>query len=457
MAQVKDFSGDFLQVLIRFRYFCRMKSDIYFFNPTCELAVANGSANFMAPLQLRQFENELSTLPWMLARPEDIVLVDQLPPQQFTNQLESAGFMLPTFIRTEFGLTDPIFLGKEKGFLYPWGRSPAAHKLLSPLKSGCCSEFLNSPVADWRNVHSELYSRGSALKILKKLLENDISNNLLSINDLPEICTSHEQIITLQQKWGKIVVKSPLSSSGRGLQILRPNEYNQTNKQVITGFLRQQSYVVVEPWHNKILDLSFQFFSLGNGTIEYRGLTSFSTDQAGRYVGNFIQELPPNLAPEIKEFLQQNIPKIKKILQDSLIESNYSTEYYGWIGVDALILITTDGKLKFHPCLEINCRFTMGAIALNLRNHLADQSTGEFRILHGNKGHFEQFCKEMMIKEPLIVENGKIVNGFLPVTPTSPKSSFGAYLSIQEMKEERNEKIKLHFNQLYTNDLIRYY
>jgi len=389
----------------------------------------------MAPVQLRRFENELSTLLWILARPEDIVLVDQLPPQQLTNQLESAGFRLPTFIRTEFGLTDPTFLGEEKGFLYPWGWSPAAHKLLSPLKSGCCSEFLNSPVADWRNVHRELYSRSRSLKMLRKILENEISNNLLSINDLPEICTNHEQIIALQQKWGKVVVKSPLSSSGRGLQILRPNEYNQTNKQVITGFFRQQGYVVVEPWHNKVLDLSLQFFSSGNGTIEHRGMTSFSTDHAGRYAGNFIQELPPDLTPELKGFLQQNFPQIKKILHNSLIESNYSTDYYGWLGIDAIIFCGEDGKLKFHPGLEINCRFTMGAIALNLRNQLAEQSTGNFRIMHGNEGGFAQFCEERMVNEPLIIEGGKIVSGFLPVTPTSSESGFGAYISA---KRERN-------------------
>jgi len=435
LAQVKDFLSDFLYVLIRFRYFCRMKPDIYFFNPTCELAVANGSANFMAPVQLRRFGNELTTLPWILARPEDIVLVDQLLPQHFTHQLESAGFKLPTFIKTEFGLSDPNFLGKEKGFLYPWGWSPAAHKQLSPLKPGCSSDFLNSPVADWQNVHRELYSRSASLKILSKILENDISNNLLSINDLPEICTSHEQIIALQQKWGKVVVKSPLSSSGRGLQILRPNEYNQTNKQVITGFFRQQGYVVVEPWHNKVLDLSLQFFSSGNGTIEHRGMTSFSTDHAGRYAGNFIQELPPDLTPELKGFLQQNIPQIKKILHNSLIESSYSTDYYGWLGVDAIIFSGKDGKLKFHPCLEINCRFTMGAIALNLRNHFAEQSTGKFRIMHGNEGGFAQFCEERMANEPLIIEGGKIVSGFLPVTPTASESGFGAYISA---KSERN-------------------
>ena len=111
-----------------------MKPDIYLFNPTCELAVANGSANFMAPAQLRRFENELSILPGILARPEDIVLVDHIPPQQFIDQLEAAGFSLPDYRTKESSLADEQFLSEQKGFLFPWGWSPATHKQLSPLK-----------------------------------------------------------------------------------------------------------------------------------------------------------------------------------------------------------------------------------------------------------------------------------------------------------------------------------
>jgi len=408
-----------------------MKSDIYFFNPTCELAVANGSVNYMAPAQLRRFENELSTLPWILARPDDIVLTDKIPDKQFTDQLETAGFRLPNFLAVESALTDVSFVSTEKGFLFPWGWNPAVHKLLSPLKSGCCSEFRNSPVAEWRDIHRELYSRKSALTILQSIVKDNKSDALLSHNDLPEICITHEQIIALQQKWGKVIVKAPWSSSGRGLQILRPNEYNRTNRQVITGFLKQQGFVVVGPWHNKVLDLSFQFYSFGNGIIEYRGLTSFSTDHLGRYVGNYIQELPTDLTPELNEFSQENLPKVKQALLQELTSGNYSTDYYGWLGVDALIFESSDGKFKIHPCLEINCRFTMGAIALGLRTHLSEGSKGEYRIMHGNEGHFAQFCEEMTKKEPLIVENGKIVSGFLPLTPTLSESSFGAWISVK--------------------------
>ena len=408
-----------------------MKPDIYIFNPTCELAVANGSSNYMASAKLRRFENELSTLPWILAGRKDIVLVNQIISNQFSDQLDSAGFQLPSFREFASSLDDSEFLSREKGFLFPWGWSPATHKLLSPLKSGCCPEFQNSPVANWNGIHRELYSRKTALEVLKNILTDCKSDDLLSFSELPEICTTHEQIIALQHRWGKIVVKAPWSSSGRGLQVLRPNEYNQTNRQVISGFLKQQGFVMCEPWHHKVLDLSFQFFSYGNGKIEYRGLTTFSADPKGHYIGTFIQELPPKLQPELKEFLDKNLPELERSLLQVLRLSHYSTAYYGWLGVDALVYKSEKGKLKIHPCLEINCRFTMGAIALNLRNHLATGSTGEFKIMNGKAGDFALMVEEMQKKEPLIIEYGKGVSGFLSVTPILPESSFGAYISVK--------------------------
>lgn len=409
-----------------------MKPDIYFFNPTCELAVANGSPNFMAPAQLRRFENEVGTLPLVMARPTDIVLADQIPPRQFCGQLESAGFTLPTFQVLGTSLFDPGFLSGEKGFLFPWGWSPATHKLLSPLKSGCCPGFQNSPVVDWREIHRELYGRKSALEVLKSAIRLHNTNNILSYNDLPEICTEHGQIAQLQRRWGKVVVKAPWSSSGRGLQVLRPNEYNQTNRQVISGFLKQQGYVTCGPWHHKVIDLSFQFFSLGDGNIEFRGLASFKTDHIGRYTGNFIQELPHELIPGLEDFLLQNLPVLKISLSQCLISSNYSTDYFGWLGIDTLIYKAEDGKFNIHPCIEINCRLTMGAVALGLRGHLSEGSIGEFRIAHGMQGDFAQFCKEMNSKSPLVMENGKIVRGFLPLTPTLPNTIFGAWICVKD-------------------------
>ena len=410
-----------------------MKPDIYYFNPTCELAVVNGSDNYMASAKLRRFEEELSFLPGIIAQPKDIVLSACQPDQEYVDLLTKAGFILPTFQVAENLFSDPGILEAEKGFLFPWGWSPSSHKQLLPLKAQCCTEFLSSPIAQWKDIHRELYSRKAALAILNNIITRSRNCNYITGNDLPEICTTHEQIIQLQKKWEKVVVKAPWSASGRGLQILRPDEYNQTNRQVISGYIKQQGYVVVEPWHNKLLDPSFQFFSDGKGDIIYKGFTTFTTDQAGRYWGNHIQELPPDLEPSLKEFLLTNISEIKKTICLTLTSSNYSTEYSGWLGVDTMILKSTEGNFRFHPCLEINCRFTMGAIALKLRDHLAEGSVGEYKILHGKQGYFNQYCRNEMTIEPLEMDNGKIVSGFLPLTPMIPESTFGAYIKI--MKE----------------------
>jgi len=409
-----------------------MKPDIYFFNPTCELAVANGSVNFMASAKLRRFEDELSTLPGILAQPKDLIIVDRQTTQQFRDQLESAGILPPLYRTIKDLLSDPPFLFSERGFLFPWGWSPSAHKLLQPLKTTCSSDFLNSPVAEWHEIHRELYSRKLSLAILSRIITSSNLCNLLTLNDLPEICTNQDAIIRLQQKWAQVVVKAPWSASGRGLQVLRPNEYNQTNRQVISGILKQQGYVVVGPWHDRVLDLSFQFFSTGNGNIEYKGLSSFSTDHSGRYFGNYIQEFPTDLTPEVDEFLKQNIPEIEIEILEVLIRSNYSTDYYGWFGIDAMIFRSDKGDLKFHPCLEINCRYTMGAVALSLRDHLEEWGVGEFRISHMKEGHLLHFCRERLKKEPLIVERGKIIQGFLPLTPVLPNSCFGAWMSVRK-------------------------
>ena len=129
----------------------------------------------------RRFENELGTLPGFLARPEDLIIVKQQPPQQFTDKLESAGFKQPTYCTLENLFSDSTFLAAEKGFLFPWGWSPSAHKQLFPFKSGCTPEFLNSPVAEWSHIHHELYSRKSSLDILTQITANQNLNNILTI------------------------------------------------------------------------------------------------------------------------------------------------------------------------------------------------------------------------------------------------------------------------------------
>jgi len=42
----------------------------------------------------------------------------------------------------------------------------------------------------------------------------------------------------------------------------------------------------------------------------------------------------------------------------------------------------------------------------------------------------------MKVREPLIVESGKIVKGFLPLTPPLPNCVFGAWMSVEDVIEK---------------------
>src|SRR5664279_5712908 len=107
------------------------KANVYYFNPTCELAVANSSFSYMPPLLLQEMERDLSILPFAFATENDFVLTENPPSDGFLQQLNDAGFDLPTFCRLADLDVMPTVSSRN---ICPWGWSPAAHFKLKNLK-----------------------------------------------------------------------------------------------------------------------------------------------------------------------------------------------------------------------------------------------------------------------------------------------------------------------------------
>jgi hypothetical protein len=177
------------------------------------------------------------------------------------------------------------------------------------------------------------------------------------------------------------------------------------------------------------MDLSFQFYSSA-GKIGYKGLTIFETDRKGRYVRNFLEEnvdVPGN----VSVILEKHTLEVVDMLTDALSKSDYARLYEGWIGVDALIYRSESGKLKFHPMIEINGRFTMGAIALKMREYLAPGSKGFLQVYYSKSCNFHAFCSEKEATKPLIMKDHRVESGFLPLTPPLEDHHFGAYVEVE--------------------------
>jgi hypothetical protein len=407
------------------------ESRVFYFNPTCELAVANGSFSYMPPLLLQEMESDLSILPLVFARTNDFILSPNIPSSDFINQLKNAGFELP-----HFG-TLPELESLPDGSIHslsPWGWSPSAHFVLKNLKPKCSDEFKSSPVFEWNEVSQELFERKTALNFLSRLLQKEQSGWFVSNDQIGRVITNCEEVEEFSQVHKCVVLKAPLSSSGRGIQIIRKRTLNTSNRQWISGVLKQQLYLIAEPFLDKIADLSFQFFIRNQSEVEYLGYSFFETNSNGQYKGTLINPdlqdiFPDTETSEIEKMLQA----MAQILARGLKSTVYCGNYVGYLGVDALIF-KENNEIRIQPCLEINCRMNMGILALLLAKKVHTDSKGKFMLFYGAPGEYLNFVNEQCKRPPLRVEGNKLMQGFLSLTEPGNKTKFGAYISLGEAR-----------------------
>ncbi|MRT94375.1 hypothetical protein [Ancylomarina sp. 16SWW S1-10-2] len=402
--------------------------NIYIFNATNEIAIANGTVSFMPNKILTRFEQDLDILPICYAEPEDVILVHQIPDEKFIKSLQDVGMNIPHFKLFPQALTDPRFLKIEKAELRPWGWSPRIHHQLAPFKSQCSQKFSEQPNAYWKTEHKELYSRKLALKCLEHIVDNSSSDRYISKDIFPILCTTQSEVEELQQKWQQIVIKSPWSSSGRGLQVLRKAYMNKSIRQVLGGALKSQGYVMVEALLDKKLDFSVQFYSNGKGQLEYLGFGFFKTDSKGQYQANYVGYTP--------ELLNQSLNKKEQELliddvKNALKAHNIANEYCGYLGVDCMLIQNEKLQIKIQPCLEINLRYNMGTIAIKLASYIHPKSKGTFNIYADTTSDFVNFNKIMTIEHPFEMKDGKWLKGYLPLTSPNQDKHFGAYIFLE--------------------------
>lgn len=399
--------------------------NIYHFNPTCEYAVGNGTTSWQPNILLQQMESELSLLPLHFAQTSDYILVDNKPSNKFYIQMDRFGIGVPNILIKK----EITNFHRKIDHLFPWGWSPAEHRLLSPLKSHCSKIFQESPIFNWLSVHRDIYSKKFALEILQRMLSEIESSIMISKSQTARICTTKSEIEELLKTWGTLMVKAPWSSSGRGLQPIVKIPVHTKVWEKIIGIIRNQGYVMVEPLLNKAFDLAFQF-EMEKGKIKYLGISNFTTDKKGQYQGNFLNGLPSGIPNELEKFISSLseiiLPPLIKNLEDSALAKYYE----GNFGVDTLIFWDKSQGLKINPCLEINVRQNMGLLSLKLEKLIYPGIKGIFRTYYDPQKSFFIFAREMEILFPLSISNLKIKKGFLPITDFNEKSMFGAYLLV---------------------------
>lgn len=329
---------------------------LHIFNPEHDLALAAGHIHFNPPAAAVKLRDALGFLPAFWANDGDWVLVNDVN----RTEVNAASFS-PWLANVRWVTPDMLSQWLKDGTTGcvkpdPWGWDTSVRDEL--LKMRVPKEWL----LDDNGLEKirQLSSRIHACEALREM-----NADLLGVigESLPVYCV--DELLDKLSLWGKIVMKAPWSSSGRGVMSVE-GSLSDSLVSWARHVIGKQGYLIVEKYLDKTQDFAMEFYAGENGKTEYVGLSLFDTRNAA-YTGNII-------APEVEKVntLQRLLPG--QLLDDvktwlcQYLSSMLAGNYVGPLGVDMMVVKGPDGLL-LDPCVEINLRRTMGHLAVSLSRH----------------------------------------------------------------------------------------
>lgn len=318
---------------------------LHLFNPEHDIALAANLAHFTAPLAGRQLRADLAYLPALWADEDDYVLVEQV--EQAQRGYESLRQLMnrpqAQFIHRHELSRLPI------GQVEPWGWDAAVATDLH--RWGISEDIM--PSASLLEHYRQLSHRRTSARLLPSLRMEG------TVGEAVE-CTTIEQVYACEQRWKKIVIKAPWSSSGRGVRFAIQEGW-------IRNIIERQGSVMVEPLYDREKDFGMEFEVDADGQVRYLGLSLFHTKN-GAYIGNILA------TEEVKREMMARYVSLDLLdrVKQGIIEHAPLADYQGCFGVDMMI-IKGEGESLLHPCVELNLRRTMGHVALSLTPRNEDE------------------------------------------------------------------------------------
>ena len=317
-------------------------------------------------------DHDLEMLPLAWARRDDVVLVDQKPSLAHISSLRSAGIQLPEWVTSGEVLED-----RKLGGMKPWAwTSDAVAKL-----SKYASITTTKSAAPFREaLPQEYFSKALSSQLLKKIQPEEQSLR----------CDSFEMLeaFTAQQP-GDTLMKAPYGSAGRGhRKFVRTEGWVESVKNWATKVIQTQGYLIAEPHFHRLLDFSAQYEMNAAVEIKLLGMTRLINDAGGRFMGSYVHSKWISGTDEklnqwlfrdaqVMQVYRHTIPEL---LSKELRQLAPLTAF----GVDAFVYQDAEGGFHLRKIVELNLRFTMGRVALELLKKQG-AAAGFYQILRKSK------------------------------------------------------------------------
>jgi hypothetical protein len=196
----------------------------------------------------------------------------------------------------------------------------------------------------------------------------------------------------------------------------------------MAGVLARQGAVVIEPWRQRVVDLSVQI-NVANGLQPILGITRFLTDGRGQYAGHVLGRKLNGLDPTLlRTYHEQDFPG--RLLQVAATVSTRlaAAGYVGPAGIDALVYKTDEGY-HLYPLVEINPRFTMGRIAVELDRRVHAAARCQWlhisveQIRRSGWADAAAYTQALQQAYPVTLRRGLLESGVVPTNdPTAAKA-----------------------------------
>jgi len=404
---------------------------LFLFNPGHEMEVLCGKSHYTPPYSVQKMSTDLEMLPIWYGGAGSYTLVRNSYASQFTNSL-------PKVFRSS--LSSPMILNLmmkelyrrkklgEKPKLPPltasiWGISPRSIDAFKELKQA----GMVIDIPEWKDDFVLLTHRQTSAQCLDRL------QNTTPITPTIRIPVFYSELKELEDYVAThtppYVIKTPFSSSGRGLYWVDDNKLDTRAQSWINSALKKQGSISIEPALNRVLDFAAEFYSDGNGNVEHVGLSIFETQSQGQFVGcmlgtqeMLLQRLNEFISPEDYLYLVGQVGQILKEVVGSV--------YCGYMGVDMFIYKTPDGDYAVHPFVELNLRFTIGLAAMQIsRQFIHPASHGMLRTVSYVYNAFNEH-QRMCAEAPLVLEDNLIRSGYQSLCPVGPDTRYLAIINV---------------------------
>ena len=387
------FSDEYIESLRLFSLSKGRQPKVYLFRPGFEEEMAPGYSP--APVGVTEHvEADLAPLMMYLALQDDVVVAPSAPTQVWQDKMKDSGFDLPHFVTLDNLITNSNrYAPSGYRSFHPWGWSPAIAQVLAPISNQLLTTKSHSQAAKdlWTRYLS--HAQGAQKFASKEYLAHFFE----AYNQTTCVCTAPAEVKTALANlyvlgFRKALIKPVLAANGRGhLQIDVDQCTPVFDEMLVTRLLEKQCSILVEPLFDRVCDFSIQMTVHEDGKIQEHGIVRLLADKRGQYKGHVIGKSLAGLEKDLTVAINKGdwfgkLRQAARLVGERLAADGFT----GPFGIDSFVYRSSafESGYEFRPLVEINARFTMGRVAVEL----------ERRIPHGRTGLWKHFSKNEMKK-----------------------------------------------------------